>query len=939
MRLCHYRDESEFIQDIVEDILSQLRRSSHSIAKDFVGMESRLEKINDYLDLGNLSKVKTIGICGMGGIGKTTISSVVYKDIYCQFEGSCFLENVRESSEKYGIVSLQKQLLSATLMDKDIQIYDAYRGTDEISNRLSRKKILAILDDVDQVEQLEFLIGKKDEHWFGIGSRIIITTRDEHLLKKHGADEIYRVEELSQDDAFKLFCSKAFKNNHHKEEYVELCNDFVKYASGLPLALNIIGMEKEYVIKVLESCGFFPESGIGELIDKSLITIRCGHLWMHDLVQEMGREIVRKESREDPSLRSRIWLDKDLYHVQVKDMKTEQVKAIVLHSWKQEEEHLSAKVFSRVKELRLLILRSVPTSQEVEYLSNELSYLEWYKCPCRTFPSNFQPDKLVQLHMQHSSIERLWKRSMKPIKLLKVIDLSYSESLIETPDFRGIPNLEELNLEGCKNLHEVHQSIGVLKRLVFLNLKNCGNLVSLPSSMCNLKSLKSLILRGCSKLMKLPNMLGDMNCLEVLDAAGIGMQQLELAKQWNFHLLSWLMPSTWKNPEPMVMAFPSALPFLKELNLSYCNLPEGAIPNDLSGFPLLEGLNLSGNNFMTLPSSINHLSQLHCLELSNCKKLQSLPDLPSNIICLYVKNCTSLESLPNLSDKPNVKDFQIDFSYCSKLNDKKGTINVAFTWLKSFLLSFLKIRPLLRIQEICTNMDQLHRICHKKGIYPYRSLSFLDFSMYLPGSEIPDWFNYQSSNSPLKIYLSSTEKWWNIAGFVVCIVLAVDEETTCKFAVYSKNKAVWETAYLLNGRSDHLYLFFIANPLIDPYEEKSPTKVKLTFDEIEIKKCGIRIVHEKEIEELVQLGKPLENLYAFQNFEEIYSPSHEESFDSGEEVSTELEFWSEGEADDMELGICCSDKEEDHVEWEISCSGRDEDDMEWEIGSPLREFD
>ncbi|XP_037494999.1 disease resistance protein RPV1-like [Jatropha curcas] len=388
----NYRDESEFIQDIVEDILSQLRRSSHSIAKDFVGMESRLEKINDYLDLGNLSKVKTIGICGMGGIGKTTISSVVYKDIYCQFEGSCFLENVRESSEKYGIVSLQNQLLSATLMDKDIQIYDAYRGTDEIRNRLCRKKILAILDDVDQVEQLEFLIGKKDEHRFGIGSRIIITTRDEHILKKHGADEIYRVEELSQDDAFKLFCSKAFKNNQHKEEYVELCNDFVKYANGLPLALTIIGsslcdksarewnstldrlkeipnekilsklqlsydvldevsrkifldiacffkgMKKEYVIKVLESCGFFPESGIGELIDKSLITILSGYLRMHDLVQEMGREIVRKESREDPSLRSRIWLDKDLYHVQVKDMKTEQVKAIVLHSWKQEEQ-------------------------------------------------------------------------------------------------------------------------------------------------------------------------------------------------------------------------------------------------------------------------------------------------------------------------------------------------------------------------------------------------------------------------------------------------------------------------------------------------------------------------------------------------------------------------------------------------------------------------
>ncbi|KDP45051.1 hypothetical protein JCGZ_01551 [Jatropha curcas] len=212
--------------------------------------------------------------------------------------------------------------------------------------------------------------------------------------------------------------------------------------------------------------------------------------------------------------------------------------------------------------------------------------------------------------------------------------------------------------------------------------------------------------------------------------------------------------------------------------------------------------------------------------------------------------------------------------------------------------------------------------------------------MYLPGSEIPDWFNYQSFNSPFKIYLSSSEKWWNIAGFVVCVVTTKDDEPTFEFSVYSKNKVVKNITYHLDdGRSDHRYLLFIDNRLIDPYEEQSPTKVKLTFDETEIKKCGIRIVHEKEIEELVQLGKPLENLYAFQNFEEIYSPSHEENFDSGEEVSTELEFWSEGEAEDMELGICRSEREEDHVEWEISCSERDEDDMKWEIGSPLGEFD
>ena len=56
-------------------------------------------------------------------------------------------------------------------------------------------------------------------------------------------------------------------------------------------------------------------SRIENLIDKSLITLtRDNRLEMHDLLQEMGWQIVRKTSKE-PGKRSRLWEQKDISHI------------------------------------------------------------------------------------------------------------------------------------------------------------------------------------------------------------------------------------------------------------------------------------------------------------------------------------------------------------------------------------------------------------------------------------------------------------------------------------------------------------------------------------------------------------------------------------------------------------------------------------------------
>jgi hypothetical protein len=105
-----------------------------------------------------------------------------------------------------------------------------------IQERLCHKRVLVILDDVDQPDQLEALAG--EQSWFGQGSRIIITTRDQHLLIKA---QIYKLKGLNNDESLKLFSRKAFKKDHPLEGYEELSKKFIYYAQGLPLALEVLG--------------------------------------------------------------------------------------------------------------------------------------------------------------------------------------------------------------------------------------------------------------------------------------------------------------------------------------------------------------------------------------------------------------------------------------------------------------------------------------------------------------------------------------------------------------------------------------------------------------------------------------------------------------------------------------------------------------------------
>ncbi|XP_010263318.1 PREDICTED: TMV resistance protein N-like isoform X2 [Nelumbo nucifera] len=539
---------SKFIQVIVEEFSKKL---NFDVATYPVGIDLRVEEINSLLSIQS-DDVRIVGICGMGGVGKTTIAKAVYNLISCRFEGGCFLANIREVLEQpNGLVHLQELLLSDILREERPRINEVGEGTKMIKERLFRKRVLIVLDDVDQKSQLIALVGSCN--WFGLGSRIIVTTRNEHLLCEIEADEIYQVKELNSEESLQLLSRHAFRRNHPMEDYKELSSDVINYVGGLPLALEVQGsflfekgisewknslkkleriphnqiqqklrivfdelddvekdifldiacffngMDKDSAITILGGCDFFPEIGTSFLLRRCLITINeKNELWMHDMLRDMGRQVVYEESPEEPGKRSRLWFYKDAYDVLTKNLGTEAIEGLILDLPRSRTLHLSVEAFSRMNKLRLLQLKNVHVTGSYEKFPQDLRWLCWHGFPSKFIPTNFNLDKLVSLDLQHSRIRQVWKE-YKSLQNLKILNLSHCSHLVKTPNFWGLLNLEKLILEGCTSLVEVHSSIEDLDNLVYLNLKDCRKLRELPSSIYKLKALQDLVLPGSSK--------------------------------------------------------------------------------------------------------------------------------------------------------------------------------------------------------------------------------------------------------------------------------------------------------------------------------------------------------------------------------------------------------------------------------------------------------
>lgn len=302
-----------------------------------------------------------------------------------------------------------------------------------------------------------------------------------------------------------------------------------------------------------------------------------------------------------------------------------------------------------------------------------------------------------------------------------------------------------------------------------LTLDGCKMLNSLKSEK-HLTSLKYISVNGCTSLREFSV---SSDSISSLDLSSTGIELLESSIGDLRNLMSLKLPSLGHGNLGNGLSFPKYLEELKICNCrvaiekqklhvlfggltslrllrlqNCCNLCE--LPDNISGLSNLYELCLDGSCVKTLPDSIKLLANLETLSLNNCRKLESLPELPPNVTVLRAINCSSLETISTLTSFAFMrgKGKHILFNNCVRLDEPS-------------LHCIMEGALLATISAMFLNM--LVKAGYGRNRYSHIIVS-------LPGRRIPGQFKSRTRDSSITINLPSSKS--HFVGLTCCVVLS-----------------------------------------------------------------------------------------------------------------------------------------------------------------------
>ncbi|XP_031501703.2 disease resistance protein RUN1-like [Nymphaea colorata] len=673
--------EHKLIPLIIRRVLDCMNKMTPvDVAKYPVGLDSRVNYTMKLLDL-EACDVRMIGIHGPGGIGKTTVAKATFNKIGSRFEARCFISNVKNTAKQFnGLVSLQKRLITEVLKDRHSSINDVSEGISQIKRRIYSKRVLIVLDDVDDNEQLNALVGSQS--WFCQGSRIIITTRNEHILNVHrlrGFDtydlggstpeqslKAYSLQRLNHKQSLELFSFYAFGKPDPSKEFAALSEKVVSTAEGLPLTLEVLGSfffgkddkeEWEDAIKRLErhqheDVHIKLKVSYDELDENEkqiFLDIAC----FLDKKSKRNAIYMWKDCDLFPNIAIRVLLHKSLIKIdnEFQEFRVhEQIQDMGRHIVSQKEPpELRSRLWNNDEILHLLKHKKGRENIKGIALQSEKG-----KQTCVGAEAFETMTKLTLLHINHTEIEGDFRHFPKKVKWLEwkgcmkeslpdelslekavILDLSYSMiSQVWTHvrlHTKMLGKLKVLNLRCCEKLF-CTPNFQYLPCLVELILDGCTSLAEVHESIGCLKSLVFWSMIGCHALKGLPSNIYQLGSLKNLivegcpnfsafpeQPGGARFPGSFLAKDSSEVLLDGdKFPVKESEALEVVPTFQGQMRDLTVLNISGTSITK--IPQSFREYSKLTYLILDYNPQITMiPPSFSHLRYLKRLRARQCK--------------------------------------------------------------------------------------------------------------------------------------------------------------------------------------------------------------------------------------------------------------------------------------------------------------------------------